>query len=302
MYFSCFLYIEKAFTSGNSKINLEQLLIFWNAWVKLPKNMLEFSELFYELLRRIITEFYILTGPVCPYEDLAHFFTTEICNPDLDFSLITVPIMKVLEILLICVNKHLKNIIVKAGQSNLLNNQQSDQPDEFEVKIKPSEIKGISVLWKIALEAKNESVAMRAIEFLNKLHTKLAPELEDKVVIISREFIETAGEKLGKLHEGLISGKHHTSEIIKVLKLIEEMIDESEKKGNACITPLYALYKSDLYKIRILNLIVSSLNKEIFSQKPQNEITINLPSNLTLWQLKCFISKEFHISPDSVFL
>lgn len=230
-------------------------------------------------------------------EDAVRFFTETFCDDKKSFVKLQIEGIEAIEAFLVTVNIFLGNLAehTKVHQANGYPNTQYQniQEKEFRVKVFPDKINGINILWKIFLEAKNEAVTLKAIEMLNKLYTKLEPELEIKIAEISASFIETAIEKLDLCYKHMISTQENKSkEIIKLLKLIEEMIYESERNGNKGITPLYGLFKYRKLKLKLI--YISSI------QIPKPEFDLEVSSSLTFWQLKMLAGQKFNISPNIV--
>ena len=158
----------------------------------------------------------------------------------------------------------------------------------------PSKLKGVDSLWKIALEAKEETVVLQAMGLLNKLYTKLGVELENNVAEISSQFVQTAMTKLFIFYKNIThDSEDRNKEIVTLLHLIEDMLGESERKGNYCLTPLYAIFKGTKTKLTIQYF---EIGKPTFTKS----FTLELHSHVTFGQLKTYIGSEISISPDNV--
>ncbi len=276
-----------ALTYSWYKMERTELETLWEVWVKEPMAPGD-QDFFYAFLRKVVN-YGSLTDYMQSVDDTVKFFSAAVCNETNDYSGLSVDAMQTLEAFMVAVNQSLGNLactVKPQGPQFIL---ASSEP-EIEVKIVPSELRGINILWKIALEAKNEDVAVLAIEALNKFHTRLDAKLEDQMVEISTRFIETAAEKLVALR----SGEGKEKEIIKLLKLIEEMIDESERKGNGGLAPLYALSRTHALKLRVVNKF------SVASTDLPAEFELVVSTSATCWQVKMLISQRLRISPDSV--
>ena len=194
--------------------------------------------------------------------EVMDFFSKTICNEDNNFSQLSIEGMSVINALLLFVNKHMEKIIEVGNKRKnydcnydyaymtgaLKENNNSDNfkdyTMDFRVKTLPTQIIGCSILWKIVLEAKSELVTIMAIEMINKIHTKLSEELDNRVGEISGQFVETAIEKLKLCWKKMTQDNiNKSNEIVKLIKLIETMLDNSERKGNSGITPFVSLSK-----------------------------------------------------------
>ena len=263
----------------------------------------EDQAVFYKFLKEL-TSIGQLTTHVSSIEDISEFFTVTLCNEQNSFQHLTLEGMEAIELLLIGVNRATDKIAGNPGRklAPMIGPQLPQSMDsgndeaEFKVLVSPTELKGVSVLWKIMLEARNETVSMRAIELLNKLYTKLGEKLEGAIADISTKFIETAVEKLRIFYDRTINqGENRGREIVKLLKLIDEMLDESERKGNGGIIPMQALIKGTSMKVLFLN--------QATTDSPGgglDRVEIQLHSRITLWQVKMLLSDIFHILPEMV--
>lgn len=288
-----------AIMEGNYKIKNSDLEILYSTWTVQHK---EFENLFYGFLQELVN--FGLKDAVNTLED-AELFLKNIIGKISNFRDFTNEYFNSISGYIISVNKFAGNLInvekfayTLPALYPILSGPESPQKFEtadFKVKIDPKNLLGIDILWKIALECKNDSVCLNSIDLLHKLHTKLEESLENKISEISSNFIEIAIEKLGFFYNDVISQNiNRTKEINMIMKLIEEMIFESERKGNCGITPFYALHKFRKITLKITD---NSILK--FSGVKIDEFDCS--SSLTIWQLKMLISQKISINPVQVF-
>ena len=267
--------------------------------------------IFYKFLREISNSG-SLVNRISSLNDITDFFVTVICDENNNFQLLPIEGMQAIESLLLHVNVHL-NLIAEISRVQFEKYNQigpaphpgraadweitHEEKVEFKVKAPPSQIKGLPQLWKIALEAKCEDVTSRAIELLNMLYTKLGDELESQIAEISSNFVETAVEKLRIFYASIIKDKVNRSrEIVKLVRLIEEMLDESERKGNGGISPLRCFHKGVPMKIDVTNY----MNNSALNSFSNDKFPLIIHSNLTFWQLKMLIGKKLQVEPEFV--
>ena len=288
-------------TQSTFKLHRAELQILWEAWVKNPALDSD-PEAFYGLLKEIAS-YSGIRDYMASVDEATNFFTEVLCAETNSFAQLSIPGIQAIESFLVTINKQLGTLSeperpMQCVYPILIGPERPQDNLDFKVRVKPEEIRGINLLWKVALEAKNDNVAVLAIEVLSKLHTKLDAYLEDKIAEISTRFIETAVEKLSVFYCSMAQGKENRSkEITKVMKLIEEMIDESERNGNAGFTPLYALHKYRNVKIKVINSSISYMaNSDVGTQLEKT-----MSSSVTCWQLKMLAAQQFHIVPESVF-
>lgn len=279
------------------KITKKDLEILWNSMVK-NSIIVEDQIAFYSFLKHL--SYYKVDEYVSSIADLIDFFSQVVCAEDNDFVQLQMEGFFMIEKLLIFVNKELGNIAeletVRRRRNDNYNSYYEEQT-LFCVKTLPEQIIGSTVLWKIVLEAKGEAVATRAIELISTIYTKLSKELEGSIEKISNDFVKIAMEKLLLCHQQMI--KHDISrsnEIVKLLRLIEEMLDDSERKGNNGITPLGCLNKGDSFSLKIHNQVTNLMTAPTVSKK----FAIMVHSKLTLWQLTIFISKKIGVSSSQL--
>lgn len=266
----------------------------------------------YAILKDIIS-LPALETHITSMEELTTFFLKTICDPSNKLQYIPIEGVQAIEILLFQVNRSLGHFgeKVRARQTRFQNAvggmPQPREPSkhdrfgevvDYVIKVPPSKIQGISILWRIMLEAKNEEASSRAIELLNMLYTKIAKELEGELADISTDFVETAIKKLKLFYEIIRKEKEgRNREIVKLLRLIEEMMDESEKRGNGGITPLIGLTKGSPLNFTIINAAVES---HIAGGIP-DKFDLHVHSKITLWQLKMLIGNRIQLAPEMVF-
>lgn len=267
--------------------------------------------IFYKFLREISNSG-SLEARISSLKDITDFFVNVICDEKNNFQLLPIEGMQAIESLLLHVNIHL-NLIVETNRVQFEKYNQigpapppgraacweitHEEKVEFKVKAPPSQIKGLPQLWKIALEAKCEDVTSRAIELLNMLYTKLGEELEAQIAEISSNFVETAIEKLRIFYASIIKDNINRSrEIVKLVRLIEEMLDESERRGNGGISPLRCLHKGVPMKVEVINYMANTA----FNSVSNDKFPLIIHSNITYWQLKMLIAKKLQVEPEIV--
>ena len=153
-------------------------------------------------------------------------------------------------------------------------------------------IKSEKALWRIMLEVQNEEVYMKAVELLNKLYTKLSEPMQEYISEISNNFIEVAIEKLNIFCDNMKSKEmNKTKEIVKLLKLINDMIEESELKvGSSELVPMETLINGKELDIDIC--VVPNFMHSNFS--------IRVHSKMTLYRLKVEIANKIKIHPENI--
>eukprot|EP01022_Parablepharisma_sp_SALTPOND_P004330 TRINITY_DN120104_c0_g1_i1.p1 TRINITY_DN120104_c0_g1~~TRINITY_DN120104_c0_g1_i1.p1 ORF type:complete len:1287 (+),score=154.13 TRINITY_DN120104_c0_g1_i1:6286-10146(+) len=291
------------------KLTKDNLELLWRCMVK-KAVCTDDQIVFYRFLKEVIM--LGVEDHVASMEDIVNFFTTVICNEENNFKKLPVEGVQAIESLLITVNKSMEKIVevgtIRRKRYNYSYgymmgpvapgaNWEENKDDEIEFRVKtlPTQIVGSSVLWKIVLEADSESVTIKAIELINKIYTKLSEELDDRIAEISSNFVETAIEKLRLCYQHMTKdGSNRSSEIVKVLRLIEEMLDDSERNGNGGLTPLVSLPKGAPLTLKIHNFATDSVTDPEIPEK----LELSVHSRITYWQLKVLIAKHLKSAPE----
>jgi len=166
-------------------------------------------------------------------------------------------------------------------------NRNKKKPEEvqeeagFKVYSEPKELEGIKNIWKIAIECENSDVSKKAIEFLVQLYHNLCTELEDNKKEINYQCLETALSHLQSIKDSDSKSEETKSrQITSVLKIFDEFLAQSERKGTTGLKQQRSLLKGELLnKIQITNSV--SYNKNI-----GRRIELSLYSNSTVYDIK----------------
>jgi len=227
---------------------------------------------FYEFIKEISNSILTNNHYFYPIKDLIDFFRKSICKQKA-FTDLPIEGMEAIESLILNINKHLNYI--------------TESADDFRVNVPPNKLEGEEMLWRIMLEVQNEKVSMKAVELLNKLYTKLSEQVQGPEISI--HFIEVAMEKLKEFYEQMsVKGLNRVMEIVKLLKLIDEMIDESEaRESNSQFVLIHSLVKGKKMNIEV------TLNGG-------KQLTLQVHSKITLWNLKAILAEYLKASPEYV--
>jgi len=278
---------------ANYKLTKKDLEVLWIAMVKRAITA-DDQAAFYLILKQL--SFHKKEDYLYSMADLIEFFSVVVCAEDNNFQQLQIEGIQMIEKLLIFTNKESENITeLETVRKKRYDNFSSYYEDQiqFHVKVLPTQIIGEPMLWKIALEAKSEPVATRAIELISTIYTKLSKELESSIEDISSDFAKVAMEKLRLCFQQMIKNElSRSSEIIKLLRLIEEMLYNSERKGNDGITPLGYLIKGRTFTLKVNSKITNVVNAPHVPKK----FELIVHSSLTLWQLRMIISKKLRVA------
>lgn len=147
----------------------------------------------------------------------------------------------------------------------------------------------MEIFWKIVQEATNIGVIEKSRDFLSKAYTQFSEEIEGENLEIRGNFIETYLNKLGDIVNN--KSKNRSDVICRMVKLMRDMIDESERNGTGGLKSHCALLKGDLIEMVVRNNLT---NGKTIPKKMEVEAY----SNTTIWELKTEIGKYLESSPD----
>ena len=158
---------------------------------------------------------------------------------------------------------------------------ETEEESTFRVHVLPKELDGIVNIWKIVINSQNADVKQKAISFLIELHHNLAPAIEEQKKRINNDCLRTALNYIKEIQEDSTKSEEVKSEqIISVLKIFDEFLSQSERKGTTGLKQQRSLLKGELLdKISINNSV--SYNKLI-----GRKIEVSMFSNATIYDIK----------------
>ena len=158
---------------------------------------------------------------------------------------------------------------------------ETEEESTFRVHVLPKDLDGIVNIWKIVINSQNANVKQKAISFLIELHHNLAPAIEEQKKSINNDCLKTALNYIKEIQEDSSKSEEVKSEqIISVLKIFDEFLSQSEKKGTTGLKQQRSLLKGELLdKISINNSV--SYNKLI-----GRRIEVSMYSNATVYDIK----------------
>jgi len=297
-------------TTANNppKFTLPQLYLLWEILCENPITK-EDSQVLYKFLKDIIPDHISYVRYMDPAEG-KKFFEEKICNPKNSFENLTTESFNCIIQFFTLVNEN--EGLVQVNRSNRskyssytsysnvsgavygeysFTKKDDDNMPELRTKVHPQKLHGSEIFWKIVQEVVSKDVIEKARDFLNKLYTMLSGELEGKASEIRGSFIETYLEKLSALTKE--SHGNETPMITKMINLMMDMIDESERKGTGNIKSHSALLKGPMLSFNVINNATTSKNVP-------KKMDIEAYSNTTIWQLKKELGKYIESSPECI--
>lgn len=294
---------------ANYKLTKEDFTFLWENLVH-RYVLLEDQNSFYQIMWELF--FSEIEKCITSFDDLTKFFESTICSEENNYQQLSVEGMRVINALILFVNKYKEKIVEvsnsrkkryesKFDYTNMIGTLTQGYSTEdfkgdimdFRVRTLPAQIIGCSLLWKIILEATSESVTMMAIDMINKIYTKLSEDLDNRIGEISSGFVETAIEKLRLCHKQVAEGNQRRSnEIVKLLRLVEGMLDNSERKGNSGVTPFAGIQKGFGLTVKVQTLNMNS----VVSANTPDEFDLPVHSSITYCQLTMLIAKRLNLA------
>lgn len=151
----------------------------------------------------------------------------------------------------------------------------------FRVYINPKELDGLSNIWKIVIDSQNAEVKSKATKFLVQLYQNLSSSVEEHKKMINHECLESALGYLKDIQADVNKSEETKSnQIVSVLKVFDEFISQSERKGTTGLKQQRSLLKGELLDKIVINNLVS-YNKTI-----GRRFELALYSNATVYDIK----------------
>ncbi len=161
---------------------------------------------------------------------------------------------------------------------------------EVRTRVHPEKLQGVGVFWKILQEAQNKDVVERARDFLNRLYTQLSGELRGDEGKVRGAFIETYLNKLAAIVDAP-QGPQRTIMLDRMIGLMIDMIDESERRGTGGVRSHNAILKGEKIDFVVHNKVTQGKNI------PQR-MDIQTNSNATIWELKVELGRLIDCSAE----
>lgn len=156
-------------------------------------------------------------------------------------------------------------------------------------KVDPSKLYGIEVFWKIVQEASDKEVMEKSRDFLNRIYTQFTSDID--IAEVKKSFVESCLDRLAKtiddpdaLEKGTLS---------KMIKLIEDTIVESERRGTGGVRSHISIAKRDIINIRVKNEITSG-------EGIPKEMEVETLGNVNMWDLKLETAKYVEANPECI--
>lgn len=157
--------------------------------------------------------------------------------------------------------------------------------DGIMVKVDPSKLSGIDVIWRIVKEANDSEVVAKAIDFLNELYMRSNGESSKAM----NSFIRACSSQIEETAEDPVA--MDKGALTKLIKLMDNMISKSEAKGTGNLRPCNSLLKGPI-------LCITLKNNLKFPKDSPDKLEFEMYGNVTIWDFKLELAKYLKVSPE----
>jgi len=238
-------------------------------------------------------------------DDLLKFFQEKMNNPE-DCKQMTLEGFSCFKNMFLVINEKLKRIQKNTSSSGMYshssgygydyeNKKEKEGEFGYRVNVLPEHLEGIKSIWNFILVAEDEKVADQAIDFLNKLYLHVAADLEDKIIYMRTEYLQTCFSHLRDVldENKSMESAPFVARCLRCLSLIRSLMDESEKRGVGNLKSHSALVKGELLTFHIINEVTSG------SDVPK-KAEFRMHANSTVFELRHEIGKAFKATWDQI--
>lgn len=160
---------------------------------------------------------------------------------------------------------------------------------EFKVKTSPSTLDGINHIWELILKNEDSAVLNEALEFINKLNSLFSDDLKEEEKNFKVQYLKMAYKYL----QDSVTHKESDATVMRCLKLMGSILDQSETKGDGDLKSLTSMSKGELLT---LNLV----NEEFDLYDVPRKFTVKIFSNKTVFDLNREVAHNLKTTWDEV--
>ena len=126
-----------------------------------------------------------------------------------------------------------------------------DDDPTFKITVEPSQLTKIDMMWEIALDCEDEAVISKSICTLVNCYLSVHQDLEDQ----RKTFLQTINARCFELIAENQAQPHLIKRLVRVLQTV---INISEKKGTGSVQPHAALLKGEMLDRIIIRYMVKN--------------------------------------------
>ena len=166
---------------------------------------------------------------------------------------------------------------------------QVDDP-VVKVSVDPSELTKIDMIWQIALESQEEGVIGASVAFLVNCYLSLGEETEARRC----EILQSLNTRCFEL---IAQSQGNPSQIKRVIRILESVIQISEKKGTGGVQPHNAILKGEMLDRILIRYMVKNKQGFYSGLKLDRSLVVKLFTSATVWEFKKEVSQMLGLSP-----
>ena len=165
----------------------------------------------------------------------------------------------------------------------------SDDDATFKVRVDPFELTDIKMAWETALECEVPEVINKAVAFLVNCYLSIDDDLEDR----RNEIMQSLNNRCFEL---IAASQDDPARIKRLVRILEGVIQISEKKGTGDVQPHNAILKGEMLDRIIIRYMVKNKNWGARMQLDRS-IVVKLFSSATVWEFKKEVSQMLGLAP-----
>jgi hypothetical protein len=160
----------------------------------------------------------------------------------------------------------------------------------------PDSLVGIDLLWQFfeaACHKRDSDLQTNVIQFLTQVYLSQGNINIDRKHEIYEAFTKQCFDRMDVALSKSESQPSARYDIIKnTMQILQTFFEDCERKGGTASIRPHAALDSSIYFIQ--NLIVSSY---LYEREQPKYIVLNVPSNMTFWELTDYLAKLMNKSP-----
>lgn len=155
----------------------------------------------------------------------------------------------------------------------------------------PNDLAHLDMIWGIVLESETEAVAAPAIHLL--VYSYIAVDASNTPEEQRRAYLQALLDRCFDL----IKPENNPSPLVvgRATRIINEVIQQSERNGTGGVRPHRAILKGELYD-RILVKYINAKNMW-GEEKVERAIVVKLYTSCTLWEFKSEVARLLGLGP-----
>lgn len=168
-----------------------------------------------------------------------------------------------------------------------------DDDATFQVTVDPSLLTKIDMIWEIALESQVEDVIYKSIAFLVNCYLSVSDALEER----RTEILQSLNARCFEL---IAANRDDPTQIKRLVRILEAVIQISEKKGTGDVQPHNAILKGEMLDRVIIRYMVKNKASYYGGLKLDKTVVVKLYTSATVWEFKKEVSSMLGLAPKYI--